>query len=64
MEYKTLGRPGIKVSQLSYGAWVTYRNHMGVNDAKSIFQCYRNNGVNFFDNAKVYANGRAEEIMR
>ncbi|KAL2506477.1 putative voltage-gated potassium channel subunit beta [Abeliophyllum distichum] len=63
MQYKNLGRSGLKVSQLSYGAWVTFGNQLDVKEAKSILQCCRDNGVNFFDNAEVYANGRAEEIM-
>lgn len=53
----------MKVSQLSFGAWVTFGNQLDVKEAKSILQCCRDNGVNFFDNAEVYANGRAEEIM-
>ena len=63
MQYKNLGRSGLKVSQLSYGAWVSFGNQLDVNEAKSILQCCRDHGVNFFDNAEVYANGRAEEIM-
>ncbi|XP_019180726.1 PREDICTED: probable voltage-gated potassium channel subunit beta isoform X2 [Ipomoea nil] len=63
MQYKNLGRSGLKVSQLSFGAWVTFGNQLDVKEAKSILQCCRDHGVNFFDNAEVYANGRAEEIM-
>lgn len=63
MQYKNLGRSGLKVSQLSYGAWVTFGNQLDVKEAKNLLQCCRDNGVNFFDNAEVYANGRAEEIM-
>ncbi|KAF6141134.1 hypothetical protein GIB67_006579 [Kingdonia uniflora] len=63
MQYKNLGRSGLKVSQLSYGAWVSFGNQLDVKDAKSLLQCCRDHGVNFFDNAEVYANGRAEEIM-
>ncbi|KAK6929629.1 NADP-dependent oxidoreductase domain [Dillenia turbinata] len=63
MQYKNLGRSGLKVSQLSYGAWVSFGNQLDVKEAKSLLQCCRDNGVNFFDNAEVYANGRAEEIM-
>lgn len=63
MQYKNLGRSGLKVSQLSFGAWVTFGNQLDVKEAKSLLQCCRDNGVNFFDNAEVYANGRAEEIM-
>ncbi|XP_059292462.1 probable voltage-gated potassium channel subunit beta [Lycium ferocissimum] len=63
MEYKNLGRSGLKVSQLSYGSWVTFGNRIDVKEAKSLIQYCRYYGVNFFDNAEVYANGRAEEIM-
>ncbi|KAK9068727.1 hypothetical protein SSX86_012842 [Deinandra increscens subsp. villosa] len=63
MEYKNLGRSGLKVSQLSYGAWISFGNQLDVKEAKTLLQCCRDNGVNFFDNAEVYANGRAEEIM-
>lgn len=63
MQYKSLGKSGLKVSTLSFGAWVTFGNQLDVKEAKSILQCCRDHGVNFFDNAEVYANGRAEEIM-
>lgn len=63
MQYKNLGRSGLKVSQLSYGAWVSFGNQLDVKEAKTLLQCCRDHGVNFFDNAEVYANGRAEEIM-
>ncbi|MFS8008071.1 putative NADP-dependent oxidoreductase domain-containing protein [Helianthus anomalus] len=63
MQYKNLGRSGLKVSQISYGAWVTFGNQIDVKEAKTLLQCCRDHGVNFFDNAEVYANGRAEEIM-
>ncbi|XP_078440056.1 potassium channel beta subunit 1 [Wolffia australiana] len=63
MQYRNLGRSGLKVSQLSYGAWVSFGNQVDVKEAKALLQCCRDHGVNFFDNAEVYANGRAEEIM-
>ncbi|KAJ3689066.1 hypothetical protein LUZ61_018230 [Rhynchospora tenuis] len=63
MQYKNLGKSGLKVSQLSYGAWVSFGNQLDVKEAKQLLQCCRDHGVNFFDNAEVYANGRAEEIM-
>lgn len=63
MQYKNLGRSGLRVSQLSYGAWVTFGNQLDVKEAKALLQACRDAGVNFFDNAEVYANGRAEEIM-
>lgn len=63
MQYKNLGKSGLKVSQLSYGSWVSFGNQLDVKEAKALLQCCRDHGVNFFDNAEVYANGRAEEIM-
>ncbi|CAJ2673645.1 unnamed protein product [Trifolium pratense] len=63
MQYNNLGKSGLKVSQLSYGAWVSFGNQLDVKEAKSLLQCCRDHGVNFFDNAEIYANGRAEEIM-
>ncbi len=58
-----MGRTGLKVSALSYGAWVSFGNQLDVKDAKVLLSRCREAGVNFFDNAEVYANGRAEEIM-
>ncbi|KAH9317916.1 hypothetical protein KI387_019685 [Taxus chinensis] len=63
MEYRNLGRTGLKVSRLSYGAWVSFGNQIGLQEAKSLLSCCREVGVNFFDNAEVYAEGKAEEIM-
>ncbi len=63
MEYRHLGRAGVKVSELSLGAWVTYGNQFGVEEAKEIMAAAYDAGVNFFDNAEAYANGQAELIM-
>ncbi|KAI8566651.1 hypothetical protein RHMOL_Rhmol02G0058300 [Rhododendron molle] len=63
MQYNNLGRSGLKVSQLAYGSWVSFGNQLDVKEAKTLLQTCRDHGVNFFDNAEVYANGRAEEIM-
>ncbi|MCO5577913.1 hypothetical protein L7F22_031748 [Adiantum nelumboides] len=63
MEYRHLGRTGLKVSVLSYGAWVSFGNQIQVQEAKVLLSKCREYGVNFFDNAEVYANGKAEEIM-
>lgn len=63
MQYRHLGRTGLKVSALSYGAWVSFGNQIDVPQAKSLLAKCREYGVNFFDNAEVYANGKAEEIM-
>jgi len=63
MEYRHLGKAGIKVSELSLGAWVTYGNQFGLREAKEIMAAAFDAGVNFFDNAEAYANGQAEQIM-
>jgi voltage-dependent potassium channel beta subunit len=62
MEYRRLGRAGIKVSALSYGAWVTYGKQVDVDKAVECMAAAWDAGVNFFDNAEAYAHGRAEEI--
>jgi voltage-dependent potassium channel beta subunit len=63
MEYRHLGKAGIKVSELSLGAWVTYDHQFGVEEAKEIISAAYDAGVNFFDNAEAYAGGQAEIIM-
>ena len=63
MEYRHLGKAGVKVSELSLGAWVTYGNQFGVVEAKEIMAAAYDAGVNFFDNAEAYASGQAEIIM-
>ncbi|MEO6928665.1 MAG: aldo/keto reductase, partial [Casimicrobiaceae bacterium] len=63
MNYRRLGRSGLKVSALSLGSWVTYGNQMGVDAARECMQAAYDAGVNFFDNAEVYAGGQAETIM-
>lgn len=63
MEYRHLGKAGVKVSELSFGAWVTYGEQFGVAEAKEIMAAAFDAGVNFFDNAEAYASGEAEIIM-
>ena len=63
MEYRFLGKSGLKVSALSYGAWVTFGDQMDEDAAAACMQAAYDAGVNFFDNAEVYAAGRAETIM-
>jgi voltage-dependent potassium channel beta subunit len=63
MPYRNLGRTGLKVSLFSYGSWVSFGNQVDVKEAKILLARCRELGVNFFDNAEVYANGRAEEVM-
>jgi len=63
MEYRQLGRTGIKVSELSLGSWVTFKNQVDVDAAVEIMAAAYEAGVNFFDNAEAYASGKSEEVM-
>ena len=63
MEYRHLGKAGIRVSELSFGSWVTFHNQADVNAAKELMAAAYDAGVNFFDNAEVYAGGKSEEVM-
>ncbi|MBL8514653.1 MAG: aldo/keto reductase, partial [Betaproteobacteria bacterium] len=63
MEYRRLGRAGLKVSALSFGSWVTYANQVDEKNAIELMSAARDHGVNFFDNAEVYATGKSETIM-
>ena len=63
MNYRRLGRTGLKVSELSFGSWVTYGNQMGEDVARECMAAAFDAGANFFDNAEVYANGQSESIM-
>jgi voltage-dependent potassium channel beta subunit len=63
MNYRRLGRSGLKVSELSFGSWVTYGNQLDEDVARECMAAAYDAGVNFFDNAEVYAKGRAESIM-
>ncbi len=63
MLYRRLGRSGLKVSALSFGSWVTYGNQIGIDAALECMQAAHDAGVNFFDNAEVYAKGESERIM-
>jgi voltage-dependent potassium channel beta subunit len=63
MEYRFLGRSGLKISALSLGAWVTYGGQVGEDIASECMQVAYEAGVNFFDNAEAYAGGNAEIVM-
>lgn len=63
MQYRRLGRAGLRVSALSLGSWVTYHNQVDVKSAAEMLAAAIDAGVNFFDNAEAYAAGRSEEIM-
>lgn len=63
MTYRRLGRSGLRVSTLSLGSWVTYHNQVDTDAAVEMMAAAFDAGVNFFDNAEVYAGGRSEEVM-
>ena len=63
MQYRRLGLSGLQVSELSLGSWVTYHNQVDVAAAREMLAAARDAGVNFFDNAEVYAGGKSEVVM-
>jgi len=63
MEYRNLGKSGLKVSTLSYGSWVTFGSQVDVDAAAEMMKIAYDAGVNFFDNAEAYAGGESEIIM-
>ncbi len=63
MNYRRLGSAGLKLSELSLGAWVTYGGQVGEDVALKCMSAAYDSGVNFFDNAEAYANGNAETVM-
>lgn len=63
MHYRRLGQSGLKLSVLSYGSWVTFHNQIDRDDAKACLKTAFEAGVNFFDNAEVYAQGQSEVVM-
>ncbi|WP_373547390.1 potassium channel beta subunit family protein [Chamaesiphon sp.] len=63
MRYRRLGRSGLQISELSLGSWITYGNQVDDRAAIETMSAARDAGVNFFDNAEVYAGGKAETLM-
>lgn len=63
MEYRNLGRSGLKVSELSLGSWITFGDQISDDVAERLMDVAYDAGVNFFDNAEVYANGKSEIVM-
>tara|TARA_B100000965_G_scaffold382106_1_gene380207 strand:- start:335 stop:1279 length:945 start_codon:yes stop_codon:yes gene_type:complete len=63
MEYRNLGKSGLKISCLSFGSWVTFVNQLTESTALTCMSIARDHGVNFFDNAEAYANGKSEILM-
>jgi voltage-dependent potassium channel beta subunit len=63
MHYRRLGRTGLKISEISLGAWITFGSQIDEATASELIHAAYEQGVNFFDNADIYANGKAEEVM-
>ena len=63
MEYRRLGTSGLQLSELSLGSWVTYHNQVGTAVAREMLAAAMDAGINFFDNAEVYAKGQSEIVM-
>lgn len=63
MHYRRLGRSGLKLSEISLGAWVTFGDQIDEKVATHLIHAAYDAGINFFDNADIYANGQAETVM-
>ncbi|SEI50476.1 potassium channel beta subunit family protein [Frateuria terrea] len=63
MLYRRLGRTGLQLSALSFGAWVTFGRQVGRSQARGLLALAYDQGVNFFDNAETYNHGEAERLM-
>ena len=63
MEYRRLGESGLKISELSFGSWVTFVNQLDEKSAMNCMSYAYDQGVNFFDNAEAYASGESEILM-
>ena len=63
MEYRRLGKSGLQVSALSFGSWLTFGNQINDKTADELMGIAYDAGVNFFDNAEGYAEGKSEIVM-
>lgn len=63
MEYRRLGKSGLQLSALSFGSWITFANQIKDGTSERLMDIAYDAGVNFFDNAEVYAAGKSEEVM-
>jgi len=63
MEYRRLGKSGLQVSALSLGSWLNFGKFIDAKMAKELMVYAYDRGINFFDNAEVYARGKSEEVM-
>lgn len=63
MEYRQLGPSGLQISALSFGSWLTFGKQIGDEVAEKLMAVAYEQGVNFFDNAEIYARGQSEIVM-
>jgi len=63
MEYRRLGKAGIKISEVALGAWLTFGGSVDQETTRACVKAAIDNGVNFLDNADVYARGEAEQVV-
>ncbi|MEO8067678.1 MAG: aldo/keto reductase [Flavobacteriales bacterium] len=63
MRYRRLGTSGLQVSELSLGSWLTFGKQIEDGTAEALMKMAYDNGVNFFDNAEIYARGESERVM-
>ena len=63
MEYRKLGGSGLKISELSFGSWVTFNKQVDASLAERMFGMCFDAGINFFDNAEGYEAGESEIVM-
>jgi voltage-dependent potassium channel beta subunit len=63
MEYRRMGKTGLQLSILSFGSWVSFHKQIDDQVADELMGIAYDNGINFFDNAEVYALGESEKMM-
>lgn len=63
MEYRNMGNTGLKLSRLAFGSWVTFGDQIDDGKASELIHLAYDQGINYFDNADIYANGQSEQVM-
>lgn len=63
MQYNKLGKAGIRISEISFGSWITFSKQIGLSEIKTLMHTAFDHGINFYDNAEAYAHGEAEILM-
>lgn len=63
MHFNKLGKAGIKLSEISFGSWITFSKQLGFSAVRECMHVAHDHGINFFDNAEGYAHGEAEALM-